>query len=93
MDLLQALLAPLVLLLQLVQLHPQVLPLLTELVLQLLERRLRLRQLHLQALLQQRDLRADRRKRKRCDTHLQCGSRTLWLRANACITPLVTYKE
>lgn len=56
MDLLQALLAPLVLLLQLLQLHPQVLPLLAELVLQLLKGRLRLGQLHLQTLLQQRDL-------------------------------------
>lgn len=55
-DLLQALLAPLVLLLQLLQLHPQVLPLLAELVLQLLKGRLRLGQLHLQTLLQQRDL-------------------------------------
>lgn len=64
-DLLQALLAPLVLLLQLVQLHPQVLPLLTELVLQLLERRLRLGQLHLQTLLQQRDLQANRRNNER----------------------------
>lgn len=64
MDLLQALLAPLVLLLQLLQLHPQVLPLLAELVLQLLERRLRLGQLHLQALLQQRDLRRNRRSHK-----------------------------
>lgn len=64
-DLLQALLASLVLLLQLVQLHPQVLPLLTELVLQLLERRLRLGQLHLQTLLQQRDLQASRRNNER----------------------------
>lgn len=55
-DLLQTLLSPLVLRLQLVQLHPQVLPLLTELVLQLLQRRLRLGQLHLQTLLQQGDL-------------------------------------
>lgn len=58
--LLQAVLPPLVLRLQLVQLHPQVLPLLAELVLQLLQRRLRLGQLHLQALLQQRDLGAQR---------------------------------
>lgn len=36
-DLLQTLLSPLVLRLQLVQLHPQVLPLLTELVLELLQ--------------------------------------------------------
>lgn len=54
--LLQTLLPPLVLRLQLVQLHPQVLPLLAELVLQLLQRRLRLGQLHLQTLLQQGDL-------------------------------------
>lgn len=59
-DLLQTLLSPLVLRLQLVQLHPQVLPLLAELVLQLLQRRLRLRQLHLQTLLQQGDLERSR---------------------------------
>lgn len=63
-DLLQALLAPLVLLLQLLQLHPQVLPLLAELVLQLLKRRLRLGKLHLQTLLQQRDLGWNRPKSK-----------------------------
>lgn len=55
-DLLQTLLSSLVLRLQLVQLHPQVLSLLAELVLQLLQRRLRLGQLHLQTLLQQGDL-------------------------------------
>lgn len=60
-DLLQTLLSPLVLCLQLVQLHPQVFPLLAELVLQLLQRRLRLGQLHLQTLLQQRDLDRDKR--------------------------------
>ena len=65
--LLQTVLPPLVLRLQLVQLHPQVLPLLAELVLQLLQRRLRLGQLHLQALLQQGDLRGDRENaRRRC---------------------------
>ncbi|TNN56127.1 hypothetical protein EYF80_033677 [Liparis tanakae] len=59
-DLLQTLLPPLVLRLQLVQLHPQVLSLLAELVLQLLQRRLRLGQLHLQTLLQQGDLERNR---------------------------------
>lgn len=54
--LLQAVRSPLVFRLQLIQLHPQVLPLLVELVLQLLQRRLRLGQLHLQTLLQQGDL-------------------------------------
>ncbi len=63
-DLLQTLLSPLVLRLQLVQLHPQVLPLLAELVLQLLQRRLRLRQLHLQTLLQQGDLERNRQNNK-----------------------------
>lgn len=56
LGLLQTLLTPLVLRLQLIQLHPQVLPLLAELVLQLLQRRLGLGELHLQALLQQGDL-------------------------------------
>ena len=55
-DFLQTLLPPLVLRLQLVQLHPQVLSLLVELVLQLLQRRLWLGQLHFQTLLQQGDL-------------------------------------
>lgn len=54
--LLQAVRSPLMFRLQLIQLHPQVLPLLVELVLQLLQRRLRLGQLHLQTLLQQGDL-------------------------------------
>lgn len=54
--LLQAVRSPLVFRLQLIQLHPQVLPLLVELVLQLLQRRLWLGQLHLQTLLQQGDL-------------------------------------
>lgn len=64
MDFLQTLLPPLMLCLQLVQLHPQMLPLLAELVLQLLQGRLRLRQLHLQALLQQGYLRSNRGKNK-----------------------------
>lgn len=62
MDLLQTLLSPLVLRLQLVQLHPQVLPLLAELVLELQQRRLGLGQLHLQTLLQQGDLQVARGK-------------------------------
>lgn len=61
-DLLQTLLSPLVLRLQLVQLHPQVLPLLAELVLELQQRRLGLGQLHLQTLLQQGDLQVARGK-------------------------------
>lgn len=65
LSLLQTLLSPLVLRLQLVQLHPQVLPLLAELVLQLLQRRLRLGQLHLQTLLQQGDLGTGQTKSKR----------------------------
>lgn len=63
-DLLQTLRSPLVLHLQLVQLIPQVLPLLAELVLQLLQRRLGLGQLHLQTLLQQGDLERDRQNNK-----------------------------
>lgn len=59
-DLLQTLLPPLVLRLQLVQLHAQMLALLTELMLQLLQGRLRLRQLHLQTLLQQGNLQTRR---------------------------------
>lgn len=54
--LLQAVFPALVLQLQFLELLAQVLPLLAEVGLQLLQGALRLRQLHLQALLQQRDL-------------------------------------